>query len=202
MEDLLNTVTRCAELAQEHRCTSECVYGNLDHNRTLYAEGDPPEGYWESFQELAASQGYTLSRDDFPYSIGGPGTQGFTVGIMEGAESYLAMGLRPFSIHTLEGLSPATEFTVLAHELTHVLLKHPAENRGQLMEQAMRRNGSRETSPEEVQSHLSAIAVAKKAGLEIRQSAICYLTRRIRTLVSDTEKHGALLAARKICEVL
>ena len=214
MEDLLHTMDRCAELAAGHTCTDECIQAKLANSNALYAQGEPPAGYWEKFGKLAAARGYTLKHSTLPRDMFGPGCDGMTVGTTGGtdlARYYRAIGLDPFGIYVVPELAPATEFAVLAHESTHMLLRHSAETPAELeaAQQDTARRAVAGSKPEsfdhETQAHLSACAVSRKAGLQLRQSSICYLSDRIHghgRLIGNSEKHAALLAARQIAAVV
>ena len=203
--ELLHSIDRCSQLAARHRCTHAChADDTLDKMDRLYAQGTPPAGYWDKLTALAASRGYTMARDSFPRDRGGAGCNGVTV--QPGADpwGYIAAGVRPASIHIQEGLTPATEFLVACHELTHMLLDHH-QNAESKASQGRSNGGNLEFFDEEVQAHLSAIAVARHAGLAIKQSALCYLSDKVHDFmraIGQDERYGALLAARQIAAAL
>lgn len=199
--ELLHTVTRCADMAARHGCNEKCRrrQHHPGWNSRLFAEGTPPAGYWGKLRAFAARHGYNLVRGDEPRRLGGEGCNGMTVQAGAPFREYLENGVEPFTVYIREGLTPATEFLVICHELTHVLL--PCRE-GQIRRLS---NGHLEASTSEIQAHLSAMAVARLAGLKIRQSAICYVAEKLRYFkqtAGDREKYGALLAARQIAAAL
>lgn len=193
--DLKHSIDRCADLAVQHRCTYAC--GNVTAE-TLYATGTPPAGYWQKLAACAARHNYTLQHSHLPSRLYGPGCTGLTSGDITPAEQALT-GATSRTVSIEPGMTPATEFFVTCHELTHALLNHPYNQLdGQVRENS---TGARENYTQEVQAHLAAIAVAREAGLSIRRSALCYLSDKVHSFMRAAgaeEKYGALLAARQI----
>ena len=207
MDKLAEYVSKTAALAVTHQCTHQCHQDSHRqvHEGTLYAEGEPPRGYWEKLRRLAARYGYTLQRSYLPTGLNGEGCSGFTVGYLPPEARWEHPEVSQFAIYVQVGLTPATEFFVVVHELTHAILKHPTQSAADLDRVMAKRQGEKECPDQELQCHFAGVAVAKQHGVRIRKSAVCYLQDRVkhaRYRPTLRDQQEALRAARVISSAL
>jgi hypothetical protein len=198
--DLFDVIKKASYLADRHVCVPWCGESGL------YAGGEPPAGYWWRAVTLAASLGYRMQHDIHPVELDGDGCQGHAVGYLPPCPDCGTLhGEEPRHICIIPGMPPANDLFVAVHELTHALLRHPAQSRSDLIDKAMRRGDRREDDGQEITCHLSGIAVCTTFGVPVREGAFCYLADRVRAgrkPVQEKDEYAAFMAARVITEAM
>jgi hypothetical protein len=191
-QELMKVIRETAENARNHHCTGRRPYA-----------GTPPANYLGKAAAFLKTRGYRLIRTDHLDQHEEGRTRGEAIG---------GITDRPHYRHCVllaKGMHPAEEFTVLCHELAHVILGHPCSTPEQYMRQLHERapylrRGLTENPKQEMSCELASAAVTKVLGLPLTGEHECYLYQRMGQYqypVTSEVIWAAHLAARTILEV-
>lgn len=183
--------TVAAEASPAYRCR-----GHRQH-----PPGEPPQDYLRKAARFLQPLGYTLIRTSVHLH---DSTHGEVVGPLDGR-----VNLRG-TVLLKKGMTPALEYAVLCHELTHVILRHTPQNfKGYLRETETRtpwlQAGLRENPRHEIPCELAAAACELAAGLPGDDRHRCYISGRLRdygVTVDEGMVWAAFLAAREITRIM
>lgn len=197
LEDAAVLARAVAEAASRHYCTARCSWD------CPAGGGEPPPGFMRRAARYLAPLGYRLIRNATTL---GRGQDGEVVGAFTQDDGQrFAMTMR-----VAKGLSPAREFAVTAHELSHVILGHPSHTYAEAVAETQRRarwfissGGVLTENPHsEMSCELASAVTLARAGLRPDPRHACYLSQR--QLAYGVSLHDQLVTekAKEAADVL